>query len=57
MTCAHIAASTGSKDVMKELTQFNKYAISAKNKVSINIYYNQLNCMTETLEEEESAVI
>ena len=33
MTCAHIAASTGSNAVMKELTKFNKTSISAKNKV------------------------
>jgi len=36
MTSAHIAAATGSKDVMTELTQFNKLAISAKNKVVIS---------------------
>jgi len=37
MTCAHIAASTGCNAVMKELTQFNKIAISAKNKVNMSI--------------------
>ena len=38
MTSAHIAASTGSKDVMTELTQFNKSAISAKNKVVRHLF-------------------
>jgi len=33
MTSAHIAASNGSRDVLKQLTQFNTTSASAKNKV------------------------